>query len=97
MSWGQYYGIKISTSEKSVLKQASGRTCGPMEREAYTGTGFLAGLVTSWGTHTGAPVPQGLHPVEGTHAGAVPEVQPVGRSHTGEINGGLLSVGGTHA
>lgn len=42
MSWGQFYGIKISVSEKPVLKQPSGRTCGAMER----GAGLLSGLVT---------------------------------------------------
>ncbi|GAB0187733.1 hypothetical protein GRJ2_001238600 [Grus japonensis] len=40
--------------------------------------------------------PEGLHPVEGTHAGAVgEELQPVGRSHVGEVGGGLSPVGGT--
>uniref|UniRef100_A0A8C0FG96 Uncharacterized protein n=1 Tax=Bubo bubo TaxID=30461 RepID=A0A8C0FG96_BUBBB len=34
--------------------QAPGRTHGPMERGAHTGAGFLAGLVTLWGTHTEA-------------------------------------------
>ncbi|GAB0205574.1 zinc finger and BTB domain-containing protein 5 [Grus japonensis] len=41
-------------------------------------------------------VPEGLHPVGETHAGAVgEELQPVGRTHVGEVGGGLSSVGGT--
>ena len=40
--------------------------------------------------------PEGLHPVEGSHAGAVcEELQTVGRIHAGEVHGGLSSVGGT--
>ncbi|GAB0191968.1 EH domain-containing protein 4 [Grus japonensis] len=40
-------------------------------------------------------VPEGLHPVEGTYAGAVrEELQPVGRTHVGEVHGGLSPVGG---
>ena len=30
------------------------RTCRPVEREAHTGAGLLAGLVTPWGIHAGA-------------------------------------------
>jgi len=37
-----------------VLEQAPARTCGPVKRGAHTGAGLLAGLVTPWGTHTGA-------------------------------------------
>jgi len=41
-------------------------------------------------------VPEGLHPVERTHAGAVCMVlKPLGRSHIGEIHRGLLPVGRT--
>ena len=41
-------------------------------------------------------VPEGLHPVDGTHTGAVcEELQPVGRTHIGEVCGGLSPVGGT--
>ncbi|KAK4831704.1 hypothetical protein QYF61_018756, partial [Mycteria americana] len=41
-------------------------------------------------------VPEGLHPLERTHAGAVrEELQPVGRTHIGEVHGGLSPVGGT--
>lgn len=98
MSWGCFYDFKISTSQKSVLKQPSGRTCGPLEGEAHSGAGLLTGLVMSWGTHTRAPVLQGSgSPVEGTHAGTVPEVWPVGRSHAGGAHGGLSAVRGTLA
>ena len=37
-----------------TLEQASGRTCGPVERGAHTGASLMAGLVTLWGTHAGA-------------------------------------------
>jgi len=34
--------------------------------------------------------------VEGTHAGAIrEELQPIGRTHVGEVHGGLSSMGGT--
>lgn len=95
MNWGHFDDIKILTSEKSVLQQPS--ACGPLEREAHSGGGLLAGFVSSWGTHTRGPAPEGLCPVEGTQAGAVPEVWPVGRSHTGEVHGGLSPVGGSPA
>ena len=42
------------------------------------------------------PVPEGRHPVGGTHAGVVhEELQPVGRTHIGEVHGGLSSAGGS--
>jgi len=42
------------------------------------------------------PVLEGLHPVEGTHAGAVcEELQPMGRTHVGEVCGELSPVRGT--
>jgi len=42
------------------------------------------------------PVPEGLHPMEGTHAGAVrEELQPVGRTHVGEFCEELSPVRGT--
>jgi len=41
-------------------------------------------------------VPLGLHPVEGTHAGAVhEELQPVGRTHVGELCEELSPVTGS--
>ena len=45
-----------------------------MERGAQAGAGLLAGLVTPWkGPTLEQSVPEGLHPVDGTHAGAVRE------------------------
>jgi len=42
------------------------------------------------------PVPEGLHPVEVSHTGAVSEeLQPVGGTHFGEAHGELSPVGGT--
>jgi len=42
------------------------------------------------------PVSEGLHPVEGTHAGAVcEELQPMGRTHFEEVRGELSPVIGT--
>ena len=49
------------------------RTRGPVERGAHAEAGLLAGLVTLWGPTLEQSVPEGLHPVEGTHAGAVHE------------------------
>ncbi|GAB0181795.1 EH domain-containing protein 4 [Grus japonensis] len=41
-------------------------------------------------------VPEGLHPMGETHAGAVhEELQPMGRTHIGEVHGGLSPVRGT--
>jgi len=69
---------------KPTLEQAPARTCRPMERGAHAGVGLLAGLVTPWGPTLEQPVPEGLHPMGGTHAGAVhEELQPVGRIHVG--------------
>jgi len=42
------------------------------------------------------PVPEGLHPVEGTHAGAVcEELQPVGMTHVGDVREELSPMRGT--
>ncbi|GAB0181827.1 zinc finger and BTB domain-containing protein 5 [Grus japonensis] len=42
--------------------------------------------------------PEGLHPMEGTHTGAVhEELQPMGRTDVGEVHGGLSPVEGPHA
>lgn len=70
---------------------------------------FLAGPADSWGgvlaearfagrtcDPIGSPsLPEGLHSVERTHAGAVHDLQPVGRIHTGEVCRGLSQVRGT--
>jgi len=38
-------------------------------------------------------VPEGVHPMEATHSGAVhEELQPVGRTYTGAVRGGLSPV-----
>jgi len=84
------------TPEEPTLELAPARTCGPMERGAHAGAGLLAGLVTPWGPTLEQPVPEGLHPMRGTHAGAVrAELQPVGRTHVGEVCGELSPVRGT--
>jgi len=42
------------------------------------------------------PVPEGLQPVERTHAGMVHELQqPMGMTDTGKVHGGLSPAGGT--
>ena len=61
-----------------MLKQAPGRTCGPVERETYARAGLLTALETRGGPTLEQPVPEGLHPVEGNHSGAVcEELQPM--------------------
>jgi len=41
-------------------------------------------------------IPEGLHPMEGTHTGAVcEELQTVGRTHAGEVLGELSPLGWT--
>lgn len=47
-----------------MLEQAPGRTCGPLERRAHIGAGFLAEFVSLQRTHAGV-VLEGLHPMEG--------------------------------
>jgi len=68
-----------------------------MKRGAHARAGLLAGLVTPWkGPTLEQPVPEGLHPVGMTHAGAVrEELQPLGRTHIGEVCGELSPVRGT--
>jgi len=41
-------------TERPRYEQAPARTCGRVERGAHAGAGLLTGLVTPWGTHTGA-------------------------------------------
>jgi len=42
------------------------------------------------------PVFEGLHPMEGTHTGAVrEELQPVGRTHISEVHGRLSPMRGS--
>ena len=79
-----------------MLEQVPGRTCGPMERGAHARAGLVAWLMTLWGTTLEQPIPEGLHPVGRTHAGALPEeLQPVGSTHVGEVCGKLSPVRGT--
>jgi len=53
------------------------------------------GLCPRGGPTLEQPVPEGLHPVGGTHAGAVvEELQPMGRTHVGEVCGELSPMGG---
>jgi len=55
----------------------------------------MSGPVTPWGPMLEQPVPEGLHPVGGTHPGAVhEELQPMGRTHVGEVCGELSPVRG---
>ncbi|OPJ76687.1 hypothetical protein AV530_015336 [Patagioenas fasciata monilis] len=59
---------------KPTLEQAPGRTCDPVEKGAYAGASFLAGLVTPWGTpHGNSPFLKDCNPMEKIHAGAVCE------------------------
>ena len=54
------------------------------------------GLSLRGGPTLEQPVPQGLHPVGRTHAGAVhEELHPMGRTHIGEICGELSPMRGT--
>ena len=79
-----------------MLEQASGRTCRPVERGAHTGAGLLARLVTPQGSTLEQAVPEGLHPMEGTHAVAVhEELQRVERNCFRAVRGGQSPVGGT--
>ena len=56
---------------------------------------LLAGPVALWREEPmlEQSVPEGLHAMEGTHAGAVcEELQPAGRTHVGEVGGELSPV-----
>jgi len=76
----------------SMPEQAPGGSCG-LQIGAHAGAGFLAGSVACEGSTLEQSVPEGLHPLKGTHAGAVcEELWPVGRSHAG---GRTVSMGGT--
>ena len=64
--------------------------CGPVGSPRWSR--LLARPVAPWREEPTLErsVPEGLHPVEGTHAGAVcEELQPVGRTHVGEVHGGV--------
>jgi len=93
--------------EEPTLEQAPGRTCGPVERGACAGAGSWQDLWTCgersppWTRLLVGPValksvPEGLHPMEGTHTAAIrEELQPMGRTRAGEVHGGLCPVGRT--
>jgi len=55
-----------------VLEHAPARTCGPVGIERSPCQSMFAGR--TYDPMLEQPVPEGLHPVEGTHAGAVCEV-----------------------
>lgn len=69
---------QVAVWEKPALEQPPGRTYGFVERGTYSGESLLAELVTPWGTHTGA-----VHE----------DLQLMGRTHIGEVHGGLCSTG----
>lgn len=59
-----------------------------MERESHSGAGLGQNLRQPRGAPT---VPEGLHPVERNSTGAVHgELQPMQRTHVGEVNEGLF-------
>lgn len=70
----------------------SGGTYGPMNRGAHTGSGLLAGLVSTWRAEAGAMespvIPEVLHPVGENHTGAVQDLQSVGMINIREIHEG---------
>ena len=64
--------------------------------EPHAGAGSWQDLWPRGGPKVEQPVPEGWHPMEGTHAGAVcAELQPMGRTHVEEVGGGWSPVGGT--
>jgi len=80
-----------------MLEQVPGRTCGHLEREE------LMVEQVCWQNMRPCvqpmleqPVLEGLHPVEGTHAGEVcDELQPVGRTRFGAACGEWSPMRGT--
>ena len=68
----------------------------PMDDPTPEQVGARRRLCPRGGPTLEQPVPEGLQPVEGTHAGAVRgELQPMGRTHAGDTHGGLSPVEGT--
>lgn len=64
--------------------------------EACAGGGSWQDLCLRGDSTLEQPLPEGLHPMESTHTGAICEkLQPVGRIHVGEACEGLFPVGGT--
>lgn len=66
------------------------------ERAAHAGTGLLTGVVNPLGKPMlQQTIPEGVQPMEGTHAGADnEELQFVGRTHVGEVCGRLFPMAG---
>ena len=60
-----------------MLEQASGRTCGPMERGAHPGAGLLAGFATP-----ASEFVEDCLPWEGTHDGTGEESEEEGMAVT---------------
>ncbi|KAK4812750.1 hypothetical protein QYF61_018299 [Mycteria americana] len=76
-------------------EQAPGRSCSPW-KGACMGADLLAEPAACGGSRLEQSVPEGLHPVEGTHTGAIlEELQPMRRTHIGEVCEGLDPMGGT--
>lgn len=76
-------------SKTSVLEQASGRACGPMERGDHPGGVLLSGLVTTWGIHIEAicswrTAPLGKDPC----SSSLWRIAACGKDHV-EVHGGL--------
>ena len=93
---GGFLKEAVTLLQSPALEQASVRTCRPMERGTHAISDLLAGLMTPWEPMVEQPLPAGLHPVEGAHAGAVcEELQPVGRTHVEDVCGELSPVRGT--
>jgi len=85
---------RLLSHGKCTLEQAPGRTCGPVERGAHAGAGLMAGLVMPTLEHS---VPEGLHPMEVTCAGAVHgELWPLRRAHVGQVMEDCLPWEGPH-
>jgi len=78
----------VQPVEDPMLDQAPCRSCRPWIG-AHERAGFLAGPVAHVGPTLGLSVPEGLYPVERTHAGAVLELQHMERTRIGESHEGL--------
>ncbi|PKU41421.1 hypothetical protein llap_8286 [Limosa lapponica baueri] len=78
---------KLQPVEDLIHEQAPGR------REAHAGASFLVGTMACGGTTLEQLVPDGLYPVERTHAGSVlEELQSVKRTHVRSVHEGMYPV-----
>jgi len=76
-------------------EQADVPLCKLQPLESLHWNRFLAGPVTPWGSILEHSIPEGLHPVERIHAGAVhEELQPMGSTLIGAVHEGLSAVAG---